>query len=203
VIVAHSMGGLVSRAILLNANAVEAIDLSKLIRGIVSLGTPHDGTLTSVTYTQRLMKAILRHAEWAAKVPLRRAVSRGSNVVTARELAKQDGEKVIETLNARATRAFRTISISGGWEYRYVDENFLKVLVQAVLNLLVKAQLPTPHDGLVPEISSDITRVLTKRIEAVSHLGKSGYANWQEINHSDLVVDQVVFGAVNDGLKRL
>src|SRR6267142_2486556 len=58
-IVAHSMGGLVSRAIFLDARGFEVARIKELGRGIVSLGTPHDGTLTSASNAKRLMKVVL------------------------------------------------------------------------------------------------------------------------------------------------
>jgi pimeloyl-ACP methyl ester carboxylesterase len=198
VIVAHSMGGLVSRAMLLNANAIDVAHVKGLVRGIVSLGTPHDGTLTSAEDTQRLMKAIRRYTESVLKMP---TLHRGSNFSAALEIAKEDKEKVIDKLNAAPSLPIA--SISGGWEYRYVAGGFLTVIGQAFQNLWIRSRIERPHDGLVPERSSDITGVLRGRAEALKHWGKSGYATWEEINHSDLVINQVVFGALQEAITSL
>jgi pimeloyl-ACP methyl ester carboxylesterase len=173
-IIAHSMGGLVARSF---ASRFEA---EKFVRTIVTLGTPHCGTLKDPNW--------LNYA-WRWAQSLGPAMPAFITSQSARELICQDGSNgqpgLIENLNKQPCRV-PILSISGGKPELTFGENFAK---NWLLNRKLQSLLDKPNDGLVPESSSDIQQILGASNQ---HQHLKNYADYSALNHTFLIESQHV-----------
>jgi pimeloyl-ACP methyl ester carboxylesterase len=178
VLVAHSMGGLVARYFAYHAKAA----LSGL-KGIVLLGSPNRGTLSSALVTQMV--------KWGEKLTSPNPFAKNLACLSAQQLTGGDPQKLIENLNvleARQPLALPILSVSGGRPFlEFTDLNGTKNswtevpenwFLQSLLNY-------KPNDGLVAENSADITSVIGRGNAQIGHFNT--YPEYPRTNHSFLV----------------
>lgn len=181
VIIAHSMGGLVGRAL--------ACSTPSWVRGLVMLGTPNDGVQTDVT-----LELFLRVAESVddAPLPFTRLKSNKSRLQLTKRDVKDTGEpaKYIEMLGrawAELESRPRTLTISGA-------KNQLELSGNRILNSLLNGRIQkvmdkATNDGLVAETSVDMRwSVFTRTPPEYTHL--NDYPEYPHLNHSNLVENE-------------
>lgn len=178
VVVAHSMGGLVARAL------VSLEGGHKYVRKIFTLGSPHAGTLQD----SRMIQWLVAQYENIS------GVVHGGYSVSSRsalQLMNADGPKPLLTKLQQAPIPTQTVefhSISGGKNYL----TFNGGLLERVLNLVIQRQLNNPdNDGLVLETSTDLSNP-----QFASCIGKcthhNSYAGYKLLNHSHLCESQIL-----------
>lgn len=181
VLVGHSMGGLVARAFV----ALEGGD--RWVRKVITLGTPHAGTL-------RHAKVLQRFAQLGERLTGLNPRGYGMSSASALQLMQADGqEPLLQRINA-ATPAVPCLSISGG----HANLDFGRGIVKNYFaNRWLQKRLSQPNDGLVSESSSDLTCVLVNPAPGpCSH--HCHYTDYPNVNHSYLVENQAVaWEAVN------
>lgn len=175
VLVGHSMGGLVARAFV----ALEGGD--RWVRKVITLGTPHAGTL-------RHAKVLQRFAQLGER--LTGLNPRGYRIgsASAMQLMQADGpDPLLQRINA-AKPVVPCLSISGG----HANLDFGRGIVKNYFaNRWLQKHLSQPNDGLVSESSSDLTSVLANSAVGVySH--HRHYTEYPNVNHSYLVENQGV-----------
>lgn len=192
VLIAHSMGGLVARYFLQNAAGPE---LSPLIRGLCTLGTPHGGTLQDMAYWDFLVR-------WSESVGSLMPNLRLPMCRSAQQLVGSDADRFIPQLNNSRTAllaAIPVLTISGG-------QRFLELGKSGVFNSLSSRQLQKllgdqPNDGLVTEFSAGLHHHVGKLHPQYEHW--TGYSHWGQTNHTQLVNNQQVAQYVLDWCRRL
>ena len=190
-LIGHSMGGLVARQF------VHTVDssLRKRLRGIVTLGTPHDGALTD----QRWLGFML---DWADLLTDPSPFARSPLCRSAAQLTRQHSEPLIDRLNEddrRKRLSHRMLSISGGQAYLELGKDSIIAVFKRHLGfdrnrLLQKIIGEHPNDGLVRESSADLTRVLGRQDGRIEH--RNNYLSFSRTNHTNLARNQEVAGIV-------
>lgn len=180
-LIAHSMGGLVARWF---ATTDESATRDTL-RGIATLGTPHDKTLS-----RRIVSLML---DWADYLTSPNPFARSGACRSAKQLVGSDDEALIATLNRRwqARRIdIPMCSMSAGLPFLEFgpasESRFTGMLRNRVLQFLIHEN---PNDGLVGESSADVTRH-TPPSHLVRH--KNDYHDFPRINHTYLVRHQEI-----------
>jgi pimeloyl-ACP methyl ester carboxylesterase len=176
-IVAHSMGGLVARAI------VSMCSGNKYIRGVITLGTPHLGTLKD----RRVLNLILSLMEFVKTTPFTGAYFPESR--SGKQLICADEEGFIEKLwNAPAVPGVQWVSLSGGMRYLEFGSNWFK---NTLANWYIQRSFEgLDNDGLVQEDSaSSMSATLASCMPGAAHIGKNfkGFDEHKDINHTSLV----------------
>lgn len=181
-LVAHSMGGLVARCLALMP------DVSGMIRGIVMLGTPNNGTLND----SRLVSYFVDFGEYlTGAMP----EARNPACLSAKELIRSDvsdGHSTIDRLNANWISSASippSISVSGGRRYLVVGKNKLKNIL--VNRLIQTAFGDQDNDGLVPEKSVNMySEILPEPHDNYIHY--NSYPYYSVLNHSSLIKNQTL-----------
>ncbi len=185
-LVAHSMGGLVARLL---ARQLDT-SLREALRGVVLLGTPHQGALSGTS----LVTFMLDWADWLtgpnpyARHPLCRA---------AQQLALEDSEQLVTNLNRDDSRnplSVPYLSISGGRPYLELGKSNLPFTGGFRNRLIQKAIGETPNDGLVSERSADFSQIFAPGSSPALHF--NSYPEHSRINHTALARSQAVAGIV-------
>ncbi len=176
-VVAHSMGGLVARA-LISLNGGD-----RFVRGVITLGTPHLGTLkdrTGLNFLLDLMSHVKRAALTGPYFPDSRS---GKQLICA------DPERLIEKLrDIPATGNVSWVSFSGGMPALEFGTNWFK---NTLANWYIQKSFNSAHnDGLVGEVSSAAdSSALSKCLPHALHIGQNckEFQEHDQINHSALV----------------
>lgn len=176
-VVAHSMGGLVARSLV----ALSGGD--KYVRGVITLGTPHLGTLKDAG----ALSLFLGLMEKVKRSPLSGPYFTESR--SGKQLICADDEKLIEKLRcAPCSPNVKWVSFSGGKRVIEFGSNWFKT---AVANWYIQGYFgESDNDGLVGEISSCTQNPSLKTcMPDAIHLGKDAedYCDFDQINHSALV----------------
>lgn len=178
VLVCHSMGGLVARALI----AFEGGD--RYVRKIITLGTPHDGTLKSATLLRFLLY-------WGEHVSGLNPHAFSAKSISAVELLQRDTPPpLLDRMLAAGPKgsSVEFFSISGGLAQL---EFGIGALPSKLVNVYVQTQLAKPNDGLVQEQSSDLSGNVFKSCAPGSkHI--NSYAEFPHTNHTYLVRNQGV-----------
>jgi pimeloyl-ACP methyl ester carboxylesterase len=212
----HSMGGLVARYAAHNAPN----NLRQVLRTVVLLGTPNRGTLDH----KLLLSCFFYWGDLLSRV---NPFTRSALCRSAKQLTLKDTDGLIQTLNQdHKTRAlpFSFLSLSGGnnfLELEGIAGSFVARAYNAVIQRLIREK---PNDGLVPESSADLSRVVAdfcdeevkgnsegeQRMAADHHPGslavplvehRSDYLDYTTTNHTYLTRNYEIAGIVGSWLK--
>ncbi len=179
VLVCHSMGGLVGRAFL----ALEGG--SKYVRKLITVGTPHAGTLDNATS----LKFLLQWGEHLSELNPRAFAPK---CVSALELMGKDPAPPLLTRLVQHVPSgpFLTeyCSVSGGLPVLEVGRSALK---NKLANVYLQGKLSKPNDGLVEEVSSDLSGPNFAAC-APSCVHINTYEDYEHTNHSHLINNQLV-----------
>jgi pimeloyl-ACP methyl ester carboxylesterase len=173
VVVGHSMGGLVARALIALENGAQ------FVRTVVTLGCPHDGTLSSA----RLPRYMAHWGEAVSGINPRGFSMRSASTL---QLLRADGPDPLlkRLMRAQVVGAnVRFYSFSGG----YIRIDFGKgVLRNLLFNRYLQKHLSQPNDGLVPESSSDLSQ---QKFDLCAPGGShiKNYPDYPALNHTFLV----------------
>lgn len=178
VLVCHSMGGLVGRALIAFEGG------AKYVRKIITLGTPHAGTLRSGNLLRMLLS-------WGEHVSGLNPNAFSPKATSARELIHADSAPtLLSRLQAVVPdgNAVEYYSISGGLNRVEFGHGPAR---NTFANIYIQSQLDQPNDGLVQESSSNLAEGAFKAC-APGCLHINSYAEYQYINHTYLVRNQSV-----------
>lgn len=103
-----------------------------------------------------------------------------------------DPDDLIGRLNERTRTTpphFPILSVSGGLCFLEVGDNQVQ---NGLLSALLRKQLESPNDGLVPEASADITNIVT----AKRFRHRNDYFDYDRTNHGHLTRNQAVITTV-------
>ncbi|WDD96951.1 esterase/lipase family protein [Thalassomonas actiniarum] len=177
-LVAHSMGGLVSRAFC-------NLDEKKYVKSIVTLGTPHQGTLVDWISLKWALRA------WQLKYNI---TTPGFNrsCQSAKELTCTDGNlgnTLIDKMQVEESyiSTIPKLSISGGLQHlECYDFPFFNYVVNKYIQSKLKNK---ENDGLVTEYSSDWTKLTWKK-DSIKPIHFNNYDEFKVVNHSNLHLNQ-------------
>ena len=180
ILVCHSMGGLVARAL------IGLEQGQTYVKKIITLGTPHDATLTN--------SLVLEHL-----VSLGESVStlvKGGFSKSGRSALQLIGGdepdyllKKLKTLTP-GKPSVSYFSVSGGNQYLTVGKNRI---LNIIVNKCIQGKLNVrPNDGLVTESSSDLSQEIFRQC-APSCIHFNQYPEYEEINHSNLIQNYSLF----------
>jgi pimeloyl-ACP methyl ester carboxylesterase len=171
VLVGHSMGGLVARA------AVALFNGAKFVRKVITLGSPHDGTLQNSLLPRFI-------AYWGEAVGGVNPRGFGLQSTSGLQLIKGDFPPLIDRLKQTpVSQRVDFLSISGGYAQLDFGRGYWKNLL---INRYLQAKLGKPNDGLVDEKSSDLSQqAFAICAPGCSHLRT--YSAYGGINHTYLV----------------
>ncbi len=166
-LICHSMGGLVGRAL------VQLCNGKKYVNALVTLGSPHDGTLKS----SELVDVLIRWGEYVSTVMPHFTPDCDS----AKELTGKDQLSIINAMNNDTSKllGIKVLSISGGKPNLKFKS---KVFEYIANNKIQKIFAGTKNDGLVCENSSDCTNNLTGTSCDAEHF--NNYVDYDNLNHS-------------------
>lgn len=172
-LVAHSMGGLVSRALF------QLTPYSDFVSSMVTLGTPHCGTL----YNSKLLEFIIG---WGQKISTTMP-GFTTSCKSAKELTKTDSENGVPLLDKMAKSSqlldsIPTLSISAGKPWLEVGYFFSNFIANSALQKEFKG---FKNDGLVTESSSNLKYSMNLTGNNSSHL--SDYDEYSELNHTYII----------------
>lgn len=172
-LICHSMGGLVARAL------VSLFGGSQYVQNVVTLGTPHSGTLSEPYIIQYMIAA----SEFVSGV-----LSRGYSLTSksALQLIGRDPEKLLDKLLKASPpeSPVNFYSISGG--KAWIENGDNEYVNRALNTSIQKAMRGRPNDGLVAEESSDLSQPkFSKCCPGAVHC--NDYADYSRVNHSHLV----------------
>lgn len=180
-LIAHSMGGLVARYFARHRPSV----LESSLKGIVTLGTPHQGTLAD----QRLVSAMLDWGEW---LTLPHPYARSTLCRSSQQLTLQDPEQLVTTLNEQDRLDppdTPQLSISGGRRFLEFGSKGRAAASDIVRNKMLQKLLgPAPNDGLVQESSANLLDAVGPADGRISH--RNDYADHGKTNHTHLTRNQ-------------
>jgi pimeloyl-ACP methyl ester carboxylesterase len=177
VLVGHSMGGLVARA------AVSLAGGQAYVRKVITLGTPHDGTLVG-SWLPRMV------AYWGEAVGGCHPQGFGQQADSARQLMKADpAPSLLDRLRqTRGPAGVSYFSLSGGHGRLDVGQGYWKNLIY---NNYLQRHLSKANDGLVEESSSDLSRPeFAANAAQCTHF--NAYVGYPHTNHSYMVNAQEV-----------
>jgi len=180
VLVGHSMGGLVARAFV----TFEGGD--KFVRTIVTLGSPHQGTLKSSKFLEYLLA-------WGEDVSGISPLVFPVDCESAKQLLGLDGvagrQPLVARLNAtQSPPGVAYHSISGAMPQLEFGRNPIRNMLA---NKYLGRHLKKPHDGFVEEASSNLAGDdLAAAAPGCQH--HTNYADYASTNHSYLVNNQTV-----------
>lgn len=177
VLVGHSMGGLVARAFISLENG------ARFARKVITLGTPHDGTLKS----SWLVKCLANLGESLSGLNPEGYTE--SNRSTQQLIGADGPPALLEQLKkCPPSEQVDFYSISGGYGRLEFGPSWSKNLLA---NLWLQSKLDAPNDGLVSDESSDLSRKLFSACApGAAHL--NNYPEYSDTNHTYLVNNQTV-----------
>ncbi|WP_114635259.1 alpha/beta hydrolase [Vibrio splendidus] len=178
-LICHSMGGLVGKSLYLLTEA------KCFVSSLVTIGTPHQGTLTDAKVMQHLINA----GEYLSGS----STSYRPDSCSAKELMGVDNYNNIGLLDSLTQKAdelkeLPILSISGGRRYLEVGSN---QILNYAANKYIQKQLKSENDGLVLEDSSTPFSNLKIEPHPLS-MHQNKYSDYKYVNHSHLVNSQVV-----------
>lgn len=178
VLVCHSMGGLVGRSLI----ALEGG--SRYIRKVITLGTPHDGTMRS----SHVLRLLLNWGEHVSGINPN-AFSPSSN--SAKELIGADSPPTLLSRLQAASPGSAPVeyfSISGGLNELEFGKGPIR---DKLANLYIQSKIRNPNDGLVDEESSNLAGTkFSTCAPGCSHL--NSFVEYPYTNHTYLVRNQTV-----------
>lgn len=175
ILVCHSMGGLVGRALI----SLESGD--RFVRKLITLGTPHGGTLTEPKFVEYLLA-------WGESVS---GLVQGGFSMRARsalQLVGRDPDKLLERLRlCEATKLpVDFFSVSAGLEFIEFGKSGF---INRAANLWIQTQMAgLANDGLVAESSSNLSQAQFRRC-APGCVHSPRYPEWARTNHSSLLIN--------------
>ena len=178
ILVCHSMGGLVGRALSKLSNA------NKYISKIIALGTPHKGTLNDAT----ILHAFISWGESISSVMPGWTMK---DCKSALELVGADNNKTISGLleGTLESSCIPILSVSGGMSKLEIGKN---PVYNFILNYRLRKSLGKGrNDGLVREDSADVTQLDFRGLVPDTH-HINDYPDYNEINHTYLTYNQSV-----------
>ena len=174
VVVGHSMGGLVARAL------IALYAGHRYVRKVITLGTPNDGTLTEPRYLEYLLA-------WSEAISGLVAGGYSPKCRTAMQLIGRDGPEFLLAHLKTIAVPCNTVdfhSISGG---RAVLEFGRGGYASRAANTWIQFQLGgLANDGLVAEASSNLGQSMFATC-APGCIHSNSYAEYPNVNHSHLV----------------
>jgi pimeloyl-ACP methyl ester carboxylesterase len=179
VIIGHSMGGLVARALLGLHRG------HRFLRKVITLGTPHDGTLTEQRYIEYLLA-------WSESLS---GIVQGGfspKCRSALQLIGRDApDFLLEKLKQMSVpeEVVEFHSVSGGLAFlEFGRGGYVSRLANAWIQLNLYG---LANDGLVAEASSNLSQpMFAVCAPKCSH--DASYASYPKVNHTNLVHDYVV-----------
>jgi pimeloyl-ACP methyl ester carboxylesterase len=179
VVIGHSMGGLVARALIaLHAG-------HRFVRKLISLGTPHDGTLTE----QRFIEYLLA---WSESIS---GVTQGGYSPKCRSALQLIGRDrpdfLLEKLKASPcpAGAVEFYSVSGGLPFlEFGRGGYVSRLANAWIQMNLSG---LANDGLVAEASSNLSQPMFDHC-APQCRHNATYADYPRINHTHLTNNQTI-----------
>ncbi len=176
VLVGHSMGGLVARALV----ALEGG--SRFVRKVITLGSPHGGTLLDA-------KMLRYMAYWGEAIGGVNPRGFSPCSASAMQLLGADGPSpLIGRLATSCAENVEFFSISGGYAQLDFGKGFAK---NFLINQYLQKRLSRPNDGLVSERSSDLTKIrFSPPAPVCTHV--NGYNDYPHTNHTYLTENQSV-----------
>lgn len=180
VVIGHSMGGLVARALVVMCAG------HGFVRKVLTIGSPHDGTLVKkallgimVAAGERISGVVHGGYGYAAK--------------SARQLTKQDttsGTPFLDVLNSTQPNAqVEFHSFSGGMPELRIGTNWL---VNQTVNWMIQRYFKgAENDGLVGEASSNLAGLSVSGKNGTEQHHKN-YAEFPKINHTHLCQNQTL-----------
>tara|TARA_R110001599_G_scaffold41935_1_gene126466 strand:+ start:3295 stop:4176 length:882 start_codon:yes stop_codon:yes gene_type:complete len=186
-LVAHSMGGLVARAM------CQLTPGKRYISKIVTLGTPHSGTL----YNAELLGHMIH---WGESISSKMKGFTPSSQ-SAKELTKKDNDGngcLIDLLHESSKNLIdiQIFSVSGGKNWLEFG-NFFKSFFA---NRKIQGWFgDKPNDGLVLEESSDVSNAVSTSNNNLHHY--NNYTEFSDINHSYMIFNQQILLKVASWLK--
>lgn len=187
-LVGHSMGGLVARFL------VCLLGGDKYVHTVITLGTPHQGTLQNSAILPLLI-------DWSHSVASAAPIAFTPKSQSAKQLIGQDEPPTLLDRLKNApppSLVVRFYSISGGYPNIEFGRGFLK---NAVARHWLRKNLSIPNDGLVEEFSSDITSDQLRSCFSFARHFKE-YPEYPDINHSNLVNNQGIALEISDIISR-
>lgn len=184
-LICHSMGGLVARCMLRQLPP----KLKQGVCGLVTLGTPHRGTL----YDRRIVSFALDSSEVLAgsihpflRLPL---------CTSALQMTRSDSAELLSHL--AGAEGIPVLSISGGLAFLEIGEPGVFSRVRnRVLQRLIGEKV---NDGLVGESSANYIRAVSGEVRGVTHL--NDYEAWPQTNHTNLIHRQDLANRIQQWLK--
>ena len=178
-LVAHSMGGLVARAVALDQSWGSAV------RGVALLGVPNNGAFVA----NRDMGYLVKYGQYLSGFM---PDAQNPSCLSAKELVKADSNQpYIDELNARWATSNAlppTLSIAGGYKQLEFTRNFL---VNKLINIGVQRAIGNrSNDGLIAEESVDLNNFPPPFPSGCTHLNT--YPDFSRINHTNLIKNQTI-----------
>lgn len=177
-LVCHSMGGLVGRAL------IQLSEQSKYVSSLVTLGTPHCGTLCDANFVHCLIK-------WAENISKENPKFK-KDCQSAKELTRIDnrgGISLLENLKSEvdSLKNIPVLSVSAGKDYLEIGNDFLSRLAEKKLRKHFSGKI---NDGLVLEESSNIVSAIECNHTNFEHF--NDYREYLDINHTYIIYNQSV-----------
>lgn len=177
-LVAHSMGGLVARALVLLGGG------ARYVKNVVTLGTPHGGTLTN----RRVVEYFAMLGEQLSGL---NPEGFAPSCASALQLIRADGPNpLLDRLKhaPQPTLPVSFYSISGGYGRLEFGKSSFK---NELANSWLQNRLRTPNDGLIEEHSSNLSAVCQGTfLQASRHI--NNYNEYATTNHSYLINNQTI-----------
>lgn len=176
VLVGHSMGGLVARA------AVTLSGGATYVRKVITLGTPHGGTLQDAKMPRYM-------AQWGAAITGKNPRGFSTTAASALQLMNADSKPtLLDRLRQGTAPNVQFYSISGGYGQLDFGRSYWK---NFLINWYLQRRLGVPNDGLVSESSSDLSQHAFS-LCAPGCIHDRYYVAYPHMNHSYLIDNQEV-----------
>lgn len=176
VLVGHSMGGLVARALITLENG------ARFVRKVITLGSPNAGTLTNATMLRYM-------ANWGEAISGANPRGYSPKCKSALQLLGKDGaHPLVNRLMLPSLAPVEFYSISGGYNQLDFGKGFWKNFLS---NRYLQKHLTSPNDGLVSELSSDLSQaVFSACAPGCRHI--NNYPDYSNTNHTYLSNNQSI-----------
>jgi len=189
-IVAHSMGGLVARYFVQRRQS----NVHRGLCWLALLGTPNRGTLSAEVVDYML--------DWAEWLTLPYPYPRDTAGRSAKQLTGNDDTQLVRLLNLGSSSdlTLPVLSVSGGLAFLEVGEAKRSLRSRLTSEALQKLIADKPNDGLVPESSSNLERVVPpKSSNRFEHM--VDYYNYTSTNHTYLTTNYVIANRIAQWLQ--
>ena len=178
VLVGHSMGGLVARTMVLLYGG------ATFVRKVITLGTPHDGTLKDSRFLEYM-------AAWGEQLSGLNPGGYGPSNASGLQLIGADTPNPLLARLRDATPPNPSVqfySFSGGYPTLEFGRSKFK---NFIANSYLQSRLSPPNDGLVSESSSNLKQACAGTFLEMSEHYNS-YNEYQYTNHSELINNPTV-----------